>query len=387
MFFAYFAFAVPAITFYSPTDANNSFVSRTWTYVNTSISDAGNVTAFIDFDRGLVGWWRFNNESGENSTKFRDWSAYGNNGTCVGSNCPTNTTGKFGNALDFDGVDDYVVVPYSASLEPDYITVEAWIYPPTGIPQGYFVSNWNSSSNGSFLFQITLTGNLQADIANATEGIATSQMSISKDAWHHTAITYNGTDFKLYLDGNLSDTKNVTGILRKDSNPLFIGNRFDLKRNFSGNVDEVKIWNRALSPEEINASYNAGVYRLYHNFTNTPDGIYNYTAYAQDLAGNVNQTATKQVVIDANPPYGIYACQNLTRAGGSYILMQNVSSAGTCFTIKENNVTLDGAGYTINYSKTAAGYAIDNQLGYNFTTIKNANILQGNSTPLSSYAI
>jgi len=77
-----------------------------------------------------------------------------------------------------------------------------------------------------------------------------------------------------------------------------------------------------LITREINASYNAGIYRLGIISTSQTDGIYNYTAYAQDLAGNGQQTATKQVVIDANAPYGLYACQDLTRENGSYVLAQ-----------------------------------------------------------------
>ncbi|MCK5062456.1 MAG: hypothetical protein KAR23_00865, partial [Candidatus Aenigmarchaeota archaeon] len=67
-------------------------------------------------------------------------------------------------------------------------------------------------------------------------------------------------------------------------------------------------------------------------------------------------------------------------------LTQNVSSDGTCFTIAANNITLDGAGYTINYSKVSTGYAINNSDGYNFTTIKNATIVQG-GTSSNSLAI
>ena len=59
---------------------------------------------------------------------------------------------------------------------------------------------------------------------------------------------------------------------------------------FNGKIDEVRIHRRALSPEEIKASYDAGIYRLYRNFTDLAVGSYNYQAYAQNLQGNVNQT-------------------------------------------------------------------------------------------------
>jgi len=105
----------------------------------------------------------------------------------------------------------------------------------------------------------------------------------------------------------LNDTQQFTTINFANTNggyDLLIGDGYsDTGQNYLGSIDEVRIWNRALSEEEINASYNAGVYRLYHNFTNTPDGIYNYMAYAQDLAGNVNQTETRTITIDSTIPF------------------------------------------------------------------------------------
>ncbi len=78
-------------------------------------------------------------------------------------------------------------------------------------------------------------------------------------------------------------------------------------------------------------------------------------------------------------------CAEIT-SSGYYNLTQNVSSSGTCFTIKSNNVTLDCKGYQINYSTTSEGYAINNSDGYDNITIKNCGIVQGGNSD-SSYAI
>jgi len=120
--------------------------------------------------------------------------------------------------------------------------------------------------------------------------------------------------------------------------------------------------------------------------TDLADGTYNYTIWTENLTGEWEQSAQRFVTIDTEAPYSLYACQDLTIENGSYILAQNVSSAGTCFTISANNITLDGAGYTINYSQSATGYAINNTEGYNFTKIKNANILKDSSAS-STFAI
>ncbi|MBW2966163.1 hypothetical protein KY342_03600, partial [Candidatus Woesearchaeota archaeon] len=71
---------------------------------------------------------------------------------------------------------------------------------------------------------------------------------------------------------------------------------------FTGKIDEVRIYNRSISHEEINASYNASMYRYNISFNDYPDGNYSYVAYAQDKAGNVNNTETRQVTFDSTPP-------------------------------------------------------------------------------------
>ncbi len=76
-------------------------------------------------------------------------------------------------------------------------------------------------------------------------------------------------------------------------------------------------------------------------------------------------------------------CSNLS-AAGTYTLTKNISSTGTCLTIGSNNITIDGAGYWINYSQTSAGYGINNSGGYDNITIKNLNIVQDNATASGS---
>lgn len=85
----------------------------------------------------------------------------------------------------------------------------------------------------------------------------------------------------------------------------------------------------------------------------------------------------------------VTACGNLSTANTIYILNQSVNSTGTCFNILANNITLDGAGYTINYSQNETGYGINitNISGYTLITIKNITIKQENASVIDSYAI
>ena len=78
---------------------------KTLNTVNVSATDLSNHSVFVDFNRSLIGWWRFNNESGENNSQFRDWSSYGRNQTCSApATCPAyNDSGRLGKGLMFNG--------------------------------------------------------------------------------------------------------------------------------------------------------------------------------------------------------------------------------------------------------------------------------------------
>ena len=116
----------------------------------------------------------------------------------------------------------------------------------------------------------------------------------------------------------------------------------------------------------------------------------NYTINATKTGyvGNsttVNLTQSIKVTLTISSETIISSCQDLTATNMTYKLNQNVSSAATCFNIKANGITLDCLGYTINYSQSSEGYAV-NITNYNDTTIKNCTIVQG-STSTYAYGI
>ena len=98
--------ASPTISFVDPTDPNDAYVDRTYTHVNVSVSDAespNDLTAFIDWDDSLRGWWRFNENSG---TTLTDYSGNDNHGTLNNFDWTAEsdwTTGRWGPGLKFDG--------------------------------------------------------------------------------------------------------------------------------------------------------------------------------------------------------------------------------------------------------------------------------------------
>ncbi len=299
----------PSIKFTSPTPSNGTITTNTSIEINVSITDSSNTTAFIDWNNSLVGWWRFNLEAGENDTRAVDWSGNGNNGTltnmntgidnCTGNCSGWTANGKFGKALEFDAVDDYVDIDKDLSGNFSSITLEAWV----NGKQASSSTNLFQALPNAVLLHFRGSGFYLTAEDETTSGYLAWSPIPPLNEWVHMVATWDGQTMKLYFNGaaqstNLSFDGGSTGKLKSSTN-LYIGEYFSAGNPlFNGTIDEVRIFNRALAPEEINASYNAGLYRLYHNFTNLTDDTYTYTAYAQDLAGNVNQTETRTLTVD-----------------------------------------------------------------------------------------
>lgn len=112
---------LPNIYFVPPTPDDGITINDNYVGINVTVIDESNITAFIDWDRSLVGWWRF-----DNSSDLSDHSTYSNDGTNHGSDYAE--YGYFGGARAFDGTDDYIDCGNSSALNiADTITIEAWL--------------------------------------------------------------------------------------------------------------------------------------------------------------------------------------------------------------------------------------------------------------------
>jgi Concanavalin A-like lectin/glucanases superfamily len=304
---------LPQVSFAYPTPDNSSAKSANYIYVNVTSSDANNHSVILDWNRSLVGWWRFNNESGENATTFRDWSSYGNNGNCSETTCPNYTyDGVFGGAMNFDGVDDYVEVPDNTILEPlGDMSISLWVrfvqLPSARSQNAFLVGKKNTiAPYSSYDVYVDKTNNkLNLDWMNASgENFwAVGNTPLIANKWYFVVAIKTGSALKLYLNGadDTGSAYNPIGPIFDSNSSLTIGS--DIYTVFTnGSIDDVQIYGRALSSEEINASYSAGAYRYEHNFTGLPDGNYNFTAYAQDISGNVNSTGLRTVDVETTIP-------------------------------------------------------------------------------------
>jgi hypothetical protein len=210
----------------------------------------------------LVGWWPMNEGSGQ---VVHDYSGHGNHGQLgetpsADSHDPAWITGVFaGSALRFGG-DDYVQIPDSASLEPQALTVAAWIRgTSTPGPYKYVVSKGATDCNsGSYGLYTSSNGGLAFYVGNGSTQFSRSPeapVSVWDGKWHNAAGTFDGTTVRLFIDGQ--EVGHGTPV----STPLtynppdgggFIGDfHGSCDLYLIGDVDGVQIWSRALPVADI----------------------------------------------------------------------------------------------------------------------------------------
>jgi hypothetical protein len=179
--------------------------------------------------------------------------------------------GKIGKALSFDGVNDWVTVTDITASPLDLttaMTVEAWVN-PTDMAGWETVVMKERGAFGTGLLSYALYAHDGAPEAGGFAGPAgylrmnptftttdqgvrqASHTPIALNTWTHLATTYDGANMRLYINGVLAATNPVTGTIAVSNSPLRIGGNNVSGEFFSGMIDEVRVYNRALSPAEI----------------------------------------------------------------------------------------------------------------------------------------
>ena len=189
-----------------------------------------------------------------------DHSQYGNNGELVGN--PTLVEGKFGKALKLNGRSDWVEIPHDDSLTVDEsVTVMAWIMTPRhGGPKGSLwqsiVAKGNNPRSYSLYTEIE-GGKLHLSISNFRGDH--SQDPVALNRWQHVVAQVDNGIHRYWINGKPSGAFPIDGSLpgRADTASVRVGNSHDTMpalapdRHFLGLIDELRIWNRALSHDEI----------------------------------------------------------------------------------------------------------------------------------------
>ena len=209
--------------------------------------------SYLGLQNGLVGCWTFDGSY----SKAPDCS--GNNNTGTLTNGPTKTTGKVGQALSFDAGTDYVSVPHSANFNPgaNPFTVSTWIKTTNNSAAQFILSHYVSSPG----WGLAVTGSCAAATICFWDGNAYAGVSsgISTNVWAHVVAVRSGTTVTVYVDGVNKGNITIQTTIPDITTTLNIGTSDTTTfRPFLGSIDDVRIYNRALSASEIARLYKIG---------------------------------------------------------------------------------------------------------------------------------
>ncbi|MHC4556201.1 MAG: LamG domain-containing protein [Planctomycetota bacterium] len=193
---------------------------------------------------GMVSYWRFDEGSGTTASD----SIGSNDGTIYGA---TWTTGIVNSALSFDGVDDYVDLGSVNINIPGDFTITAWIKAIQSRSNYRVILSKGPKNTGHYEIYLNIsTGELKF-YSNDIGDIGSGRI-VDDNIWHHITVTYNGANMKFYVDGNLESSPSASGSITSENEIFYIGRQIiDLSMPFNGLIDEVAIYNRALTDEEI----------------------------------------------------------------------------------------------------------------------------------------
>jgi hypothetical protein len=212
-------------------------------------------------------------EYGENDTFVYDFSGRGNNGSVVGAMFDQN--GRFAGAFKFDGVDDYVSVSHDPLFNSVNRSVETWIKSSKVEQMSHIVGREDTGSNSSYLKLIYNWNSVSLKIGNGSSELEISYLlPEGLEVWHHVVGTYDNETLSLYVDGELKANGTLRNGVTNISRPWIVGTNPQWINwgYFNGTIDEVAVYGRVLSPEEIENRYKlkAGTYYWY---AKASDGI------------------------------------------------------------------------------------------------------------------
>ncbi|MDP3734755.1 MAG: LamG-like jellyroll fold domain-containing protein [Nanoarchaeota archaeon] len=383
-----------------------TFTSLRLNTTNLALNDTNqNLTAYVTPNAGYIkpiyNWFRnsqsiavlnmpFEKINGTTSNNTWDYSGHGNPGT-ENNGVSWNSAGFDGNGTYyFDGLNDYISIADSNIFDTgDKITVSAWIKTNYSNQTGKGIV---MHDNSNYKWMLYFSGGSTSDVVQfyirTTTGASTATCTyangvIANNNWHLLTGTYvqssTSERIKVYYDGSFCG--NATGyneLILDGDEGIYIG-RWG-SNYFNGSIDDILVFNRTLSPEQINALYKKKFNLIALNETITGE---NWKVHATPNANgtdgitNISNTVT---ILNNSANCGLLTSDT--------ILDLDVSSTGNCFTIGANNISLDCAGHNITYSTSGTlGYGINNSGGYDNVMIKNCEISEGNNATNNKHAI
>lgn len=254
-----------------------------------------------DIRDNLSAYWNLDEAT---STTVYDFSGHQNDGVFV--NTPTRATSscQAGYCLSFDGVDDRVNIPAPLTNFPtSTITVSAWVKVSNHVDWYDYVRNNWAGTAGAWLLYSDSSGNARfgvIDDALAQHNASGCSTNFTVDNWHMITGTYDGSTVRVYLDGvQCATTNSLSGQSLYTGGAIQFG-EWGSTGATTHRMDEVRVYNRALTATEIQNLYNSNIFRRYfyvEDVCRTNDSNYSLAGVTPCDAGEVEDPTTEQVTI------------------------------------------------------------------------------------------
>ena len=217
--------------------------------------DGGTGDTGVDGGVGPVAYYPFNGNA-------NDESGNGHNGTVYGATLATDRFGQANRSYSFAGGSNRIVVSGAKSSFgfSDVFSVVAWF--ATSASVGAIVTKWQGSVTGDWFlsFQADNPEKIDFEVKNGTTnwGQALSTVKYDDGKWHMAVAVFSMGTCALYMDGSWSTISNSPAFVNNDIDQITIGNESSTSWGFTGNIDDVRIYDRALSDQEILDLYHEG---------------------------------------------------------------------------------------------------------------------------------
>jgi len=331
------------------TTPNASICPGQSTTITAAVANPGtpcaNTGLPASLNNGLVGYWPFCGNA-------NDASGNGNNGTVSGATLTADRFGAANSAYSFDGVNDYIQTLFNGISGSTSRTLNFWaqttganINPTT---ENMNVFNYGSSLTGG-IWEVALNHGCEGLTLDIHNGVQTSNCNTNNNIWNHYTVVFDnsiGTNFnavKFYQNGTLLSTTcqigQLTNIYTVNANNAVIGAYWNsLLRFFNGKLDDIAIWNRALTQQEITQMYQQGQPTYsWSNGATTPSITVSpaqTTTYTCTISMN-GATTTQSQTITVNPLPTVNAGPNLSVCTGASVTL---SGSGASSYVWNNNV-------------------------------------------------
>jgi hypothetical protein len=305
---------------------------------------------------GLVGWWPFNGNA-------YDESGNGNNGIVNGASLTTDRFGNVNKAYNFNGNNTFVEVPSNSNLQlTNNYSINGWFqanfFFNSGTSDRSIISKVQSSGwYDGYEVMVGGTTNAISHVGNVGgNNFVLGSTGYLINTWYMFTVTYNGNTMNLFMNGELVITQPTSGNLQTGSLPLRFGMRDGSIQYFDGKIDDIGIWNRALTACEIQNLYTStnpinttttascNSY-TWNGQTYTQSGVYTGTTtncVTESLNLTINSSTSSTQTQTALDTYTWPLNNQTYTQGGTYTA--TIPNAAGCDSVVTLNLTLNYTG-------------------------------------------